>query len=169
MALTFGLIGGIILVLAALAWLAVASGARFGARVADVAILMFGIALGFATVPELLGRPKPVDKAWLEANEPQSRLLAAKIDPETGIYLWLLFPGDTVHRAYDVPWQKQLAEKIDAAMNEAARRGLDVVINAPMSKWALFDAGDFPVTIVPPANLPQKSRPHSPRKVDPGI
>lgn len=62
-----------------------------------------------------------------------------------------------------------LAEKIDAAMNEAARRGLDVVINAPMSKWALFDAGDFPVTIVPPANLPQKSRPRGPRKIDPGI
>lgn len=169
MAMHFGLIGGITLVLAALAWLAVAGGARFSVRAGAVVVLVLGIGLGFAAVPELLGRPKPVGQAWLEENEPRSRLLAARMEPDVGIYLWLLFPGDIEPRAYDVPWQKQLAEKIDAAMTEAALRGLDVMIEAPMSKWALFDAGDFPVTIVPPSPLPQKSRPNRPRLVDPGI
>jgi hypothetical protein len=169
MALHFGLVAGITLVLAALAWLAVAGRTRWSVRAGAVGILIFCIGLGFATVPELLGRPKPVGQAWLEENEPQSRLLAARMEPEVGIYLWLLFPGEAAPRAYEVRWQKKLAEKIDAAMSEAARRGLDVVINAPMSKWALFDAGDFPVTIVPPSPLPQKSRPNRPRKVDPGI
>lgn len=169
MSVTFWLIGGLALAMAALAWLCAGAQTRVSYRVGAVVALVIGIGIGFVAISELMGRPKPIDQAWMERNEPSARVLSMRLVRDEAIYLWLLLPNDPVPRAYSLPWMRRTAEKLDDAMQKAGQRNQRVEIQGPMSKWSLYSDGELPLSILAPPMPPQKSPPNKPRTVDPGI
>lgn len=168
MALTFWLLAGVAISLGAMAWLAVGVGSRMSYRVGAVCTLIVGLGVGFVAITELMGRPKPIEQAWLERDQPAARVLAMRLEKDRAIYLWLLLPGETAPRSYALPWMRRTAEKLDDAMTRAGERDHRLQIEGPMSKWSLYSDGELPLSIIAPPRPPQKAPPNQAREVKPG-
>ncbi|MGZ0189866.1 MAG: hypothetical protein ACKVH0_17990, partial [Alphaproteobacteria bacterium] len=63
--MTFWLFAALAVILAGLTWLAAGAGARYGVRASAVMAMVLALGLGFVAIAELVGRPKPIEQAWL--------------------------------------------------------------------------------------------------------
>lgn len=168
MSSVFWIFGALALLLAGLTWIAAGAGARYMVRVAAVAAFIVALGVALIGVLELMGRPKPMSQAWFEKSKGDARVLSIQLEPDEAIYFWLMFPGETEPRAYQLPWSRLTAEKIDDAMSRAGSRNEQVELAGPMSKWSLYGDGELPIRIIAPPNPRRKSLPNRPRKVEPG-
>jgi hypothetical protein len=80
--------------------------------------------------------------------------------------LWLQFDGPQPH-FYQLPWRPVLAQKLQNYVDEAIRKGAQVMLKNPFTKRAFDDLGDLNVEIIVPPRLPGKLPPVPPRVVNP--
>jgi hypothetical protein len=116
---------------ALLAAIAIAAPRRAWVRFTSVAVAALFVPLGYGALADLLSRPKPVDLEWARQATAQATLLGASIAEDDGIYVWLQIAGMDEPRAYVLPWDRDLAEELQDAMNQAERDGTGVVMNLP--------------------------------------
>lgn len=69
----------------------------------------------------LLSMPKPVELEWWHARAAEATVLASSMQEDEGIYLWLQLEQASEPRAYVLPWNRALAEQLQAARREAER------------------------------------------------
>jgi hypothetical protein len=87
--------------------------------------------LGYASLVDLLSKPKPVDMEWWLSSAAEAEVLASRLVEGEGIYLWLQLPEAAEPRAYVLPWNRNSAEELQQATREAEREGAGVRMRLP--------------------------------------
>jgi hypothetical protein len=87
--------------------------------------------VGYASLAELLGRPKPVLLEWVQRHAPTANVLGASMKENEAIYVWLQMPGEVEPRAYRLPWTRQLAQQLQGAQAQAEKNHTGVEMRAP--------------------------------------
>ncbi len=155
------------LVAAALASIAIWAPRPARVRISALLIVMLFLPLVYLQFVEMLSKPKPVRFEWYEQNVDKALLLSASFDEGEAIYLWLRLDGSFEPRAYVLPWNLQLAEKLEDAVEEAVRRDSTVLLLKPFYRRSFEEWGDLNVEILPPTLPPQKTPPLPPRVFNP--
>jgi hypothetical protein len=71
---------------------------------------------------DVLARPKPTHLEWRQPG--QAEIIAAKLQEDVAIYLWLILPDEAEPRSYVLPWDQEQAEQLLKAMREGQERGV---------------------------------------------
>ena len=114
----------------------------------------------YAAYAQLLSRPKPVGLEWWLAKAADAGVLASSIRENHGIYLWLQLDGAPEPRAYILPWNRDLAEQLQATLREAGGQQGAVRMRLPFEP-SLDDRQPRFYALPQPA-LPPKDQTHPP-------
>ena len=147
----------LVLVAALLANIAIWSPRRMWLKLSALAAAAVFMPLGYASLSELMSRPKPVALEWLRRELTEATLLGASMRENEAIYLWLKVPEVDEPRAYTLPWSRPLAEQLQRARREARKNRSRVRVRRP------FDGTDDPrqrmFYAAPRESLPPKPAP----------
>jgi hypothetical protein len=116
--------------------------------------------LAYASLVELLSKPKPVDLEWVLSGTTEAEVVASRLVENQGIYVWLQLPDVFEPRAYVLPWDRRNAEQLQQAMREAEQRGNGVAMRVPFE--ASLDDRERKFYARPQPALPPKTRPEDP-------
>jgi hypothetical protein len=119
------------LLAATLASIAIWSPRRLAPKLVALAAAAAFMPAAYASVTELLSRPKPVSLEWAQRTAPQARVLGAKVVEGQAIFVFLELPDASEPRAYRLPWRRELAEQLQGAQQDAEERGGGVVMELP--------------------------------------
>jgi len=108
-----------LVILALLCSICVWSPRRFPIKLAALTTSLLFIPVGYASLTELMSKPKPVELEWWLARAQEATVLASTMQEGKGIYLWLQLPDVAEPRAYMLPWSRQVAEQLQKALQEA--------------------------------------------------
>jgi hypothetical protein len=104
---------------------------RLAIKAAALAATVLFLPLAYASLVELLSKPKPVDLEWWLNDAADAEVLAARQVENQGIYLWLQLPDIAEPRAYVLPWDRASAEQLQQALREAEQQGSGVQMRLP--------------------------------------
>lgn len=98
-----------------------------------VAVVFAGLLIptAYASLNELLSRPKPVSIEWARAATEEATVIGSSIREGEAIYLWLQIEDIAEPRAYVLPWSKQLAKQLHEAQKEVGKKGGTVGMRQP--------------------------------------
>jgi hypothetical protein len=120
MTTTIGYLFGVgLFVLAVLCSICIWSPRRAGIKLGALALALLFVPVGYASLAELMSKPKPVSLEWWLGQADQATVLASSIQEGKGIYLWLKLAEVDEPRAYVLPWSRELAEELQKATREA--------------------------------------------------
>ncbi len=143
-------------VTALLATIAIWSQRRISIRTSAVVLTALFIPIAYLGVTELLSQPKPMQHEWFKRHVDEATLLGVSVREGDAIYLWLRLDDSLEPRYYVLPWQQQLAEKLQMLVDEAIEDGASVIISDPFSKKSYEELGDMNVRIIRPPQPPMK-------------
>ena len=126
---------------------------RLWQRTASATIFVLLIALVYGGSIELLGRPKPVRLEWREMEKAQ--VLGSSLRENEAIYLWLQFEGKPEPTVYTLPWNVQMAQQLQNAMQEGEANGTGVEMT--MSLESGLDDREPKFHAMPQPALPEKN------------
>lgn len=152
----FIVFSSLLLVVAMLATISIWSHRRAGVRILAVVLTALFIPLGYFGVTELLSQPKPMHHEWFKRHVDEATLLGVSVREGEAIYLWLRLDDSLEPRYYVLPWQRQLAEKLQNLIDEAIRDGASVTISNPFSRNAFDNLGSLNARIIRPPTPPMK-------------
>jgi hypothetical protein len=78
--------------------------------------------LSYASLVDLLSRPKPIDLEWWQKHAQEATVLGSELHEGQGIYLWLQLPDVAEPRGYVLPWSRTTAEQLQAAERQAEQQ-----------------------------------------------
>jgi len=87
--------------------------------------------LAYASLLDLLSRPKPIDLEWWLSHAEEATVLGSQLQEDQSIHLWLQLPDVAEPRAYVLPWNRDTAERLQQAQREAQQQGGDVRMRMP--------------------------------------
>lgn len=124
----------------------------------SIAVLLtaFLVPIGYMAVTELLSQPKPMAHEWFKRHVDEAIVLGVSVREGEAIYLWLRLDDSLEPRYYVLPWQQQLAEKLQNVVDEAIQDGAAVTIANPFSRKTFDDLGSMNVQIIRPPQPPMK-------------
>jgi hypothetical protein len=152
----FVVFSGLLFVVSVLATIAIWSQRRTPVRTLAVIMTALFIPIGYLGVTELLSQPKPMQHEWFKRHVDEATLLGVSVREGEAIYLWLRLDDSLEPRYYVLPWQQQLAEKLQNLVDEAIREGASVRISDPFSRKAFDDLGSLNMRIIRPPMPPMK-------------
>ncbi len=152
----FVIFGALLAVVALLASIAIWSRRRTPVRTLAVVLTALFVPIGYLGTTELLSQPKPMKHEWFKRHVDEATLLGVSLSEGQAIYLWLRLDDSLEPRYYVLPWQQQLAEKLQNIIDEAIRDGASVTISNPFSRKSFDDLGSMNVQIVRPPQPPMK-------------
>lgn len=147
---------GLLGVMALLASIAIWSQRRTPVRTLAVILTALFIPIGYLSVTTLLSQPKPIHHEWFKRHVDEATLLGVSVREGEAIYLWLRLDDSLEPRYYVLPWQQQLAEKLQNLIDEAIREGASVTISNPFSRKSFEDLGSMNMRIIRPPQPPMK-------------
>jgi hypothetical protein len=116
---------------AALSLISIWAPRRLPVKGTALATSVLFLPLGYASLVDLLSKPKPVDLEWWLRDAAEAEVLASRLVEGDGIYLWLQLPDVAEPRAYVLPWDRASAEQLQEAKREADQRGAGVQMRLP--------------------------------------
>jgi hypothetical protein len=135
-------------------------------RYSAVLIAALFIPAAYASVADLLSRPKPASIEWLHRNAAEATVLSSRIVENKSIYLWLQLSGEAEPRSYVLPYDKKTARQLHEAQNNAKRKGTKTRMKRPFAKQRDQKKKQFFAAPQPPN--PKKNVPkHNPQIVAP--
>jgi hypothetical protein len=90
--------------------------------------------LAYASLVDLLSRPKPVSMEWWQNGAEEATVLGSLLQENEGIHLWLQLPGLAEPRAYVLPWSRETAERLQEAQRSAEQEGGDLRMRMPFER-----------------------------------
>jgi hypothetical protein len=139
---------------------------RTWVRYCAVLIAALFVPAAYASVSDLLSRPKPASIEWLHRNATEATVLSARIVEGESIYLWLQIADEEEPRSYVFPYDKKTARQLHEAQNKAKRKGTKARMMRPFSERRDATKQRFYAEPQPPP--PTKSPPkHAPYIVKP--
>lgn len=103
-------------------------------RISAVGAIALFIPAAYASLSDLLSRPKPVSIEWLHRQAKEATVLGARIEEGKAIYLWLQLPGETQPRAYVMPYDLETAKQLYKAQTAAKQNGTETRMKRPFGK-----------------------------------
>lgn len=163
------LFGTGVVVAALLCSICVWSPRRFWIKLVALTTALLFLPVGYASLTELMSKPKPVALEWWLAKAPEATVLASTVREGKGIYLWLQLPDVEEPRAYVLPWSREVAEQLQKALEEAEESQGAVGMRLPFEPS--LDDREPRFYALPQPALPQKdlSDPPAQRVPQPGI
>ena len=131
---------------------------RLAIKGAALATATLFLPLAYASLVELLSKPKPIDLEWWLSDAAEAEVVAARQVENQGIYLWLQLPGIAEPRAYVLPWDRLSAEQLQKALRQAEQNGSGVQMRLPFEPSLEERAPKFyavPQPALPPKDLVQ--------------
>jgi hypothetical protein len=116
---------------ATLALISIWAPRRLAIKVTALATTVLFLPLAYASLVELLSKPKPVDLEWWQNDAAEAEVLASRLVENEGIYLWLQLVDVGEPRAYVLPWDRTSAEQLQQALREAEEQGSGVQMRLP--------------------------------------
>jgi hypothetical protein len=104
---------------------------RLAIKVTALVTMMLFLPLAYASLLDLLSRPKPIDLEWWQSNAAEATVLGSQLQEERSIHLWLQLPNVVEPRAYVLPWNRDTAERLQQAQREAQQQGGGVRMRLP--------------------------------------
>ena len=89
------------------------------------------VPVSYASLVDLLSKPKPVTMEWWQSSAAEAEVLAARAVEGEAIYLWLQLPGVAEPRAYVMRWDRARAEQLQQALRDAGQQGGGVRMRLP--------------------------------------
>jgi len=123
-------------------------------RAASTSLFLALIVVVYGGSLELLSRPKPL-QLELRQQADKAKVVAATMHEGEAIYVWLEFPGSDEPRAYALPWNMQMAQQLQSAMQEGQANGTDVNMSKPFE--AGLDDREPKFYATPQQALPEKN------------
>lgn len=114
-------------------------------RVKLLALLVTALFLPvtFSAFASLMSRPKPATMEWVHSHQDEAVVLAARLEEDEAIYLWLAFDDVTEPRAYALPWSDQLARELHESRRMAEDLGMDLRMRLPFKESATDERPRF--------------------------
>lgn len=140
----------VLFVVALLATIAIWSRRRASIRTLAVVLTALFVPVGYLGFSELLSQPKPIRHEWFKRKVDEATVLGVSVREDEAIYLWLRLDDSLEPRYYVLPWQQQLAEKLQNLVDEAIRDGASVTISDPFSRNAFDNLGSNLQIVRPP-------------------
>ena len=103
-------------------------------KVLALATTVMFLPAAYASLTQLLGRPKPVDLEWTYRMADEATVLSTQLIEGKAIYLWLRLPDVEEPLSYTLPWNEQLARQLHGAQREAKQKGTKVKTRKPFAK-----------------------------------
>ncbi len=100
-------------------------------KLAALGVMAGFVPVAYASMSDLLSRPKPVGLAVLAAAGQEAKVLGAQLREGEAIYLWLQLPEVPEPRYYKLAWHEQTARELHQAMRDAEERNSGVVMQIP--------------------------------------
>ena len=100
-------------------------------KCAALATAIAFVPVAYASLVDVLSKPKPVAMEWWLSSASEAEVLASRTVEGADIYLWLQLPGVAEPRAYVLPWNQAGAEQLQRALQEAKERGGGVRMRLP--------------------------------------
>lgn len=122
--------------------------------------------LGYVSLAELLGRPKPISLIWLKSRiisdvkELDAEVLGYTLIEDKGIYLYLRLPDRKEPLSVVLPWSLNLAKKLKKGMRGAASKGTTLRVKLPYENS--LDRNERMFYEPPQPMLPLKQVPEAP-------
>jgi hypothetical protein len=142
-----------------LAGLAGWSRRRLAPRVYAVSLFAALMVVGFGSLADLLGRPKPAQFDWFRDAGEELQVLGSDIRENEAIYLWVRQTPTDPPRAYALPWNMEVAKQLFGAQNEAQESGRGVRMRGRMNPEAADDENEPVFYPDPQEALPPKQAP----------
>jgi methionine-rich copper-binding protein CopC len=140
---------------AILAVISVWSHRKLWAKVCAVLATALFIPTIYLSYSDLLSRPKPASLEWWNRDASEATVVSAKLREGKAIYLWIEMPGTDEPRAYQLPWQQELAKQLYGAQREAEAKGTKVRMRSPFKDQTEEQEAVFYALPQPP--LPTKN------------
>ena len=87
--------------------------------------------MSYLAANDLLSRPKPMEIEIARAQLDEAVVTASLMREDEAIYLWLQVPDVKEPRAYQLPWNEEMAVELHKAQREAEAEGTDVQMQLP--------------------------------------
>lgn len=139
-----------------LAMISIWSRHRTWIRAGALGVAVLFLPLAYASYASLLSKPKPVDLEWWLSEAEEATVLSSSIQEEVGIFLWLQLTGVAEPRAYVLPWNRDVAEQLQAALREAEEQEGQLQMRLPFENSLDEDEPKFyamPQPAMPPKDL----------------
>jgi hypothetical protein len=136
---------------------------RLWIKVCALAAATLFMPAAYVALMQLLSMPKPVTYEWWHGRADEATVLGSSMQEERGIYLWLQLPDVQEPRAYVLPWSRQLAEQLQAALREAEENRSGVQMRLPFEPS--FDDREPKFYALPQPTLPPKDSDDPPAQV----
>lgn len=121
----------VVVIAAVLSGLAVWAQRALWIKVSAVVLAGLLMATAYASLADLLGKPKPIALEWNSRAVEEAAVLAVDMQENEAIYLWLKFDGSPKPRAYVLPWNMEMAKQLNQAMRQAEEQGTGMRMRRP--------------------------------------
>jgi len=122
----FGIMAILVLILT---WVSISHVKSLLFRTVLVVLFASFLPLGYSSLTELTGRPKPISLIWIKnriitnVEELDAVVLGYTLIEDKGIYLYLGVPNKTEPLSVVLPWNRKLAKKLREGMRNTQERG----------------------------------------------
>jgi hypothetical protein len=107
---------------------------RLWLKASAFAFALLFLPAAYVGLSRLLSMPKPAQLEWWHAQAEEATVLASSFRENEAIYLWLQMDELPEPRAYALPWNRDLAEQLQAAQREAAENQTQVQMRLPFER-----------------------------------
>ncbi|MFQ5984722.1 MAG: hypothetical protein ACE5LL_04310, partial [Alphaproteobacteria bacterium] len=143
-----------VVLVAVLAGIGIRAAGKVWMKTSALAVAALFMPLAYASLVDLLGKPKPARLEWVLDRVAEATVLGAKLSEGEAIFLWLDIEGTAEPRSYVLPWNRRLAEELQRAMRQAEVDGTGVRVRAPFEPS--LDDSEPRFYAPPPPPLPPK-------------
>lgn len=119
------------IVAGALAMISIWSRHRLWVKFGAIGAAILFLPLSYVSFASLLSKPKPVDLEWWMGEAQEATVLSSSIQEGEGIFLWLQLAEAAEPRAYVLPWDRDLAEQLQKAAEEAEEQNGQLQMRLP--------------------------------------
>lgn len=140
---------------AILAQISVWSPRRLWVKVTALVALSLFLPVTYLSLESLLSRPKPVEMDWASEYLADASVIAARIDEDESIFLWLAVAGIEEPRSYVLPYNEETARQLHAAQQGAEQEGTEVKMRRPSESG---QDDQEPMFYAPPQETPPEKQ-----------
>lgn len=138
-----------------------------------IVVILFAsfLPLGYSSLTELTGRPKPISLIWLKSRiisdvkELDAEILGYTLIEDKGIYLYLRLPDKGEPLSVVLPWNRKQAKRLRDGMKGAAESGGKLRIKLRFEQS--LDRNEQMFYELPQPMLPPKKVPDAPLEYNP--
>lgn len=144
-----------IVLAAGLATISIWAPRRLAVKVIAILVTTAFMPVAYASMADLLSKPKPVKLEWQHRGTGDAVVLGARMRQGEAIYLWLQFGDLPEPRYYVLPWDENAARNLQEAMREADKNKGGLAMQFPFERSWDQDKPQF--YALPQPKLPEKN------------